>query len=127
MSCRVTWRREASCNSRGASSAWSRFIERRRQDKYDEYRATRLVERFAATAANVGLARDTESCAGLPGIASPQVLHVAFFDEVETLTVRMLPGQLVREYQDRAAQLAEGLGVASVSFRWRSHGIAIAE
>ena len=128
MSCRILWHRdEASCNSRGASSVFARFIARRRQFKRDELRASRLVERFAATAANVGLARDTESCAGIPGLAAPQVLYVSLADDVERITIRTLPGQLIREYRDRAAQLAEGLGVSSVSFHWRAHGTIIAE
>lgn len=126
MSCRITWRREAS-RTRGASSAWSRWTQRRRQDREDEQRASTLAARFAATAANLGLARDTESCAGVPGIDSPQVTHVVLGDDVERLTVRMLPGQLVREYQQHAAELAEGLGVRSVSFHWRAHGTVIAE
>lgn len=123
----VTWHREAPCTTRGASSILTRWLERRREHRHDEQRASRLVSRFLAVAGNVGLSQDTESCAGIPGLSAPQVRHVTLGAEVEKLTIQMLPGQLVKQYQALASEMAEGLGVASVAFHWRLHGVVIAE
>lgn len=115
----VMWEREVS-NS-GASRSLSRWFERRRQHRHDEDRVSRLVHRFLATAAGSDLARDTESCAGLPGIATPQVVSVRL-GHTDRLLVRMMSGQIPADYVKVRQRLAEGLGVPSVRIRPRSEG-----
>lgn len=117
----VTWRREQSPHAE-VSRGLARWLDRRRQDRWDEQHAASLVERFLAAAYGAGLCRDTESCAGLPGLASPRVLSVVLGDP-DRLLVQMMSAQLVRDYEAVADRLAEGLGVPRVRIRVRSHGL----
>lgn len=121
----VTWRREADHSFFGGPIR--RWLDRRRFDAADEQRAFELVRRWNLSTGGVGLTRDTSSCAGIPGLAAPQVVHVVLGSGIDRLTIRMLPGQLLAHFQDYAAELAEGLGVAAVRFRWRSHGLIVAD
>lgn len=125
ISTQVTWRRENDHLFYGGPIR--RMLDRRRLDRADEQRAFELVRRWNLAAGGVGLTRDTSSCAGIPGLSAPQVIHVVLGQGIDRLTVRMLPGQLMADYQDYAAELAEGLGAAAVRFRWRSHGLIIAD
>jgi hypothetical protein len=115
----VTWRREASIAgaSRSACPGW---LARRRQGRVDRDRAGLLVRRFLNGAAGAHLSRDTQSCAGLVGLVSPQVVHVVLGEKTDRLIVRMLPGQLVTDYQERSAKLAEALGVHALRITRRS-------
>lgn len=121
----ITWRREGDHEYVGGPIR--RWLDRRRLEQADTDRASELVNRFYATVGGLGLGRDTSSCAGIPGFATPTVAHVVLGSTVERLTIRIMPGQLMSEYQDRAAAFAEGLGGASCIFRHRAHGLIIAE
>lgn len=119
----ITWSREALASAGASRSPLTRWFARRRQDERDAERASALVRAFLATAANVGLCQDTESCAGIPGTATPMVRHVRLGEDSDRLMVEVLPGQLVSDYQDKAAQLAEGLGGYRVIIKRRSHKV----
>lgn len=121
----ITWRREG--DHKYVGGPIRRWLDRRRLEQADTDRASELVNRFYATVGGLGLGRDTSSCAGIPGFATPTVAHVVLGSTVERLTIRIMPGQLMAEYQDRAAAFAEGLGGASCIFRHRAHGLIIAE
>ncbi|MBV9407060.1 MAG: hypothetical protein JO211_17055 [Acidobacteriaceae bacterium] len=75
-----------------------------------------------ASAYGVGLCRDTQSAAGVPGIAAPRVVSVVF-GELTRLLIAMQPGQLIKDYTAVADRLAEGLAVPRVRFRPRGHGL----
>jgi len=84
-----------------------------------------LASRFVAAAAGLGLADDTQSCAGLPGLRSPQLYHVRFLDDCVQVYVQMLPGQLMADYEERSAELAEAMGGVSLTWRHRAHGYIV--
>lgn len=116
----ITWERiESVADDRPAFVRW---LHARRQDRVDAEIASRLAQRFIATVAGAGLCRHTESCAGIPGYATPQVLHVRL-GEVPRLTVRMMPGQVPGDYHEIASALAEGLGVHRVRITRRVRGL----
>ena len=115
----ITWRRDGEvCEFGGVLRRW---LDRRRLETADAARVSELARRFLAVAGGVGLSRDTSSCAGIPGLSSPRVRHVVL-GAVETITVEMLPGQLVADYAAEAESFAEGLGCHSVEFTRRRHG-----
>lgn len=121
----ITWRREADPELRGGPIR--RWLDRRRIEQVDTERASNLVSRFQRTSAGLGLGRETSSCAGIPGFAAPRVLHVVLGSIVDRITVQVLPGQMLGDYQQVADQLAEGLGMASCHVRWRDYGVLILE
>ncbi|WP_431879914.1 FtsK/SpoIIIE domain-containing protein [Amycolatopsis sacchari] len=93
----------------------------------DAHRASVLVNRFLNGCAGIGLTRDTESCAGIPGMASPRVCHVTLGRDTDRLVVQMLPGQLVDEYERSAGRLAEALGAHHLRIRRRAFGVITLE
>lgn len=118
----VMWDREAPRDMRGVPFLM-RYQVRRRRDRADQARAASLARGFVAGASGVGLTRDTESCAGIGGMAVPRVHHVCLGRRSDRLTVQMLPGQMVGEYQDHAAELAESLGAEHLRIRRVRHGV----
>lgn len=116
----ITWSREVSGRAGASRSPLRRWLARRERDVRDEQRAHDLVEAFIATACNVGLARDTQSCAGIPGTVTPTVVHVVIGETFDRLIVETMPGQLVEDYQAVASKLARGMGGARAYIRQRS-------
>jgi hypothetical protein len=117
----ITWFREASATT-GASWPFSRsWWRERRQDESDAARAQWLAQRFTVAVANLGLARHTESCAGLPGIATPVVRSVRLGD-VERLLIEVMPGQTVATFRAESKGLAEALGCHHVRISRRGPG-----
>lgn len=117
----ITWFREASATTEASwpfSRSWWRD---RRQDQDDAARALYLAKRFTVAVSNLGLSRHTESCAGLPGIATPVVRSVRVGD-VERLLVEVLPGQTPAEYRAESKGIAEALGCHHVRIRRRGPG-----
>jgi|GEM_PF-2557706 len=102
-----------------------RWWHRRRADHQDQRKAKVLASRFLAAAAGLGLADDTQSCAGLPGIRTPELYHVRFLDDCVQVYVQMLPGQLMADYEERSAELAEAMGGVSLTWRHRAHGYIV--
>jgi S-DNA-T family DNA segregation ATPase FtsK/SpoIIIE len=121
----LTWYREASTVEASRLSFTGRR-QARRQRRADEARAYFLARRFTAAASNLGLARDTQSCAGIPGLAVPVVVSVRLGDP-DRLLVAMMPGQVPEDFTAAAAGLAESLGVHRVDIRRRSHGFVFVE
>lgn len=122
----ITWHREAP--STGASRPfWTRFLHARRQDQVDAEKAYRLARRFIAAASNLGLGRHTESCAGMPGWSTVQVLHVTLGKVNDRMTVRLMPGQTVGDVRAVAGELAETLGVHRFWVTLRAPGIVLVE
>lgn len=122
----ITWEREAS-NVGASRSPLTRWFARRRQDNLDADRASSLVRRFLAGVAGVGLARDTQSCAGIPGLSIPRITHVTLGANSDRLVLELLPGQLMEEYEEKAGQLAEAVGAAHLRFRRITHGFLAIE
>lgn len=85
-------------------------------------RAGRLVEAFSLAAEQVGLARSTTSAAGIPGEATPRVLHVELGQQ-PYLMVRLLPGQVVEDVQAGEERLTAALGVDRVTITQRTRQV----
>lgn len=117
----ITWSREALHNTGASRSPLKRWFSRRQHDNRDEQRATNLASAFIAAACNLGLARDTTSCAGIPGTATPIVRHVRLGQDCDRLMVETMPGQLVDDYEAVAPKLARALGGARCYIQERSH------
>lgn len=120
----ITWYRKDDNLGNGVIT---RFMKRRNQEEWDRRRCAELVRRFGEAAQSLGLAKDTTSNVGIPGLVAPQVTHIVFNGVVERLTIRMLPGQLIEQYRSLTRELAEALGVAGISFHRRTHGVVILE
>lgn len=121
----ITWHREDDTLGHGG---WiNRFIERRSQEDHDKRRCADLAGRWGSAVQALGLTKDTMSNVGIPGLAAPRIIHIAFDGAVERFTVRMLPGQLIDQYRDLTRELCEALGVAGLTFRRRTHGVLIVE
>lgn len=110
---------------RSTRRSTSRWWHRRRADHQDQRKAKMLASRFLAAAAGLGLADDTQSCAGLPGLRSPQLYHVRLLDDCVQVYVQMLPGQLMADYEECSAELAEAMGGVSLTWRHRAHGYIV--
>lgn len=78
-----------------------------------------MGRRWRATCYTAGLAEDTESCAGLPGAAFPEVRSIVLGDDADRLIVQMIPGQIDRDFKAQAQRLASGMGVPRVRVRER--------
>lgn len=89
-----------------------RWWHRRRADHQDQRQAKMLASRFVAAAAGLGL-------------GSPQLYHVRFLDDCVQVYVQMLPGQLMADYEERSAELAEAMGGVSLTWRHRAHGYIV--
>lgn len=119
----ITWHREAPTSPGASRPFWARFVHSRREDQRHAEKASRLAKRFIAAASNLDLGRHTESCAGLPGWQSLQVLHVTLGDVDDRLMVRLMPGQTAADVRAVAGELAETLGVHFVRVNLRAPGI----
>ena len=106
-------------------SVLGRWLHRRRTDRQDVRKAHGIAARFLAAAAGLGLAEDTQSCAGTPGLRSPQLYHVILGADDVRIFVKMLPGQLLADYEEHSAALAEAMGGVSLTWKQRAHGYIV--
>lgn len=106
-------------------SVLGRWLHRRRTDRQDVRKAHGIAARFLAAAAGLGLAEDTQSCAGTPGLRSPQLYHVSLGADDVRIFVKMLPGQLLADYEEHSAALAEAMGGVSLTWKQRAHGYIV--
>lgn len=106
-------------------SVLGRWLHRRRTDRQDARKAHGIAARFLAAAAGLGLAEDTQSCAGTPGLRSPQLYHVSLGADDVRIFVKMLPGQLLADYEEHSAALAEAMGGVSLTWKQRAHGYIV--
>lgn len=118
----ITWSREALASAGASRSPLTRWLARRRQDAVDQERASGLARRFLAGVVGVGLAQDSVSCAGLPGVSTPRITHVTIGTDYDRLVVEMLPGQVIEHYREKAGLLAEAVGAACLRFRRITYG-----
>lgn len=124
---RIAWRRDVtSMEVASRRLPLSRWLARRRQDETDASRAAWLVETFREVCWTAGLCQDTESCAGIPGSATPTVSGVCL-GGIERLTIQMRAGQKLSDFERVASRLAEGLRVSRVRFRQKRPGTIVIE
>lgn len=116
----IEWRREPS--SRGFRRphllGW---LDQRRQERRDLELVQGMAQRWLATCFIAHLAKDTESCAGIPGTSAPRLLSIVLADHADRLTVEMLPGQTAKDFREQAARLAEGMRVPQVRITQRKN------
>src|SRR5690606_4483205 len=115
----IEWRREAPPAAPAALTPWGRRREVRRAHEADAERVAELLRRWRATCYTAGLAEDTESCAGIPGAAFPEVRSVVLGSDSDRLMVETIPGQVAKDYQAQAHRIAAGMGVPRVRIRQR--------
>jgi S-DNA-T family DNA segregation ATPase FtsK/SpoIIIE len=77
--------------------------------------------RWADTVDGANLVHRDLNAAGIPHTSAPQV-HWADPGPPVTLLVRMLPGQVVADFQAQAHRIAEGMGVPMVRITHAGHG-----
>jgi hypothetical protein len=95
---------------------------RRRCERDDQVLAQWMVAQLHGAFYEAGLATDTTSCAGLPGVRGPTVTSVRM-GPAPHVSIRPLPGQLLGDYQAAAARLAAALHVAQVRLTRRPNGL----
>lgn len=113
----VMWYREAP--NRGPSGRLSKWLHKRRDQREDSERAAALTARLHAACYGVGLAEDTESCAGLPGLTVPKVESITFGPDMDRMIIRMMPGQAMSDWSKVADRLALHLGYGRIRIRPR--------
>jgi hypothetical protein len=107
----------------GCHRSWwtPRWLQRRQEAKELVRWTWEVVGRWNDALEGSGLAHRTFTAARLPHRAAPQVHSVDPGPPV-ALLVRMLPGQVVRDFQDRADRIAAGMDVPMVRITNCSHG-----
>jgi hypothetical protein len=90
-----------------------RWLRRRRREDELSRWASELVWQWCDTMEGTHLAHATRTAAGIHHIVAPRVRSVDPGPPV-TLSVSMLPGQLVEDFQAESHRIAEGMGVPMV-------------
>jgi S-DNA-T family DNA segregation ATPase FtsK/SpoIIIE len=97
------------------------WLRRRREAQRLAWWTTTLGWRWSDTVDGANLVNRTITAGGLPCTSTPVVRSVHPGPPV-TLVVRMLPGQVVGDFQAQAHRLAEGMGVPMVRIAHHGHG-----
>jgi hypothetical protein len=108
----------ASSRSRWTPLGW---LRRRREAERLAWWTTTLGWRWSDTADGANLAHRSVTAGGLPCTSTPLVCSADPGPPV-TLVVRMLPGQVVDDFQAQAHRIAEGMGVPMVRITHYGHG-----
>lgn len=98
-----------------------RWLQRRRQADDLTRWASEVIWQWNDTLNNTDLAHHTVTAARLPIMVAPQVHSIDPGPPV-TLLVRMLPGQVVHDFQTAAHRLAAGMDVPDVRVTPCGHG-----
>jgi len=98
--------------------AWwtPRWLRRQRESNELEKWANEVLWQWAATMDGAQLSHASSTAGGIQHTTAPQVHSVDPGPPV-TLLVRMLPGQVVEDFQDQAHRIAEGMGVPMVQIK----------
>ncbi len=109
---------------RGRRGWWRtpRWLQRKRQADELARWANEVALLWNDTMDGTDLAHHTVTAARLPFLLAPQVQSVDPGPPV-TLRVRMLPGQLVDDYQAQAHRIAAGMDVPMVCISSCGHGV----
>jgi hypothetical protein len=97
------------------------WLRRRREAERLAWWTTVQGWRWADTVDGANLVHRDLNAAGIPHTSAPQV-HWADPGPPVTLLVRMLPGQVVADFQAQAHRIAEGMGVPMVRIAHAGHG-----
>jgi hypothetical protein len=104
-------------------SWWTpRWLQRRREADELARWASEVVGQWNDTMDTTDLAHHTVTAARLPLLVAPQVQSVDPGPPV-TLVVRMLPGQVVEDFQAQAHRIAAGMDVPMVRIMPCGHGL----
>jgi S-DNA-T family DNA segregation ATPase FtsK/SpoIIIE len=104
-------------------SWWTpRWLQRKREADELARWASEVALHWNDTMDGTGLAHHTVTAARLPFLLAPQVQSVDPGPPV-TLLVRMLPGQLVDDFQSQAHRIAAGMDVPMVRISSYRHGL----
>jgi S-DNA-T family DNA segregation ATPase FtsK/SpoIIIE len=104
-------------------SWWTpRWLQRRREADELARWAGEVAWQWNDTMDNTDLAHHTVTAARLPLMVAPRVQSVDPGPPV-TLLVRMLPGQLVEDFQTQAHRIAAGMDVPMVRITPCGHGL----
>lgn len=99
-----------------------RWLQRQREADELARWASEVAMLWNDTMDGTDLAHHTVTAARLPFLLAPQVQSVDAGPPV-TLRVRMLPGQLVDDFQARAHRIAAGMDVPMVRISSCGHGV----
>jgi hypothetical protein len=99
-----------------------RWLERRREDDQLGRWANEVMWQWNDTMDGIGLARRTSSAGRIPLLVVPEVELVEPGPPV-TLLVRVLPGQIVDDFQAQAHRIAAGMDVPMVHITPCGHGL----
>lgn len=110
----IEWRREVPALPASRRPHVLGWLDRRRQQAEDDERVIEMGRRWRSTCYTAGLAEDTESCAGIPGAAFPEVRSIVLGPDADRLMVQLIPGQLAKDFKAQADRLAAGMGVPRV-------------
>ena len=97
------------------------WLRRRHEAQRLAWWTTQLGWRWADTVDGANLVHRDLNAAGIPCSSTPQ-LNWADPGPPVTLLVRMLPGQVVADFQAQAHRIAEGMGVPMVRISHAGHG-----
>jgi len=97
------------------------WLRRRREAERLAWWTTVQGWRWADTIDGANLVHRDFNAAGIPHTSTPQV-HWADPGPPVTLLVRMLPGQVVADFQAQAHRIAEGMGVPMIRIAHAGHG-----
>ena len=97
------------------------WLRRRREAQRLAWWTTVLGWQWSDTVDGANLVHRTMTAGGIPHTSAPQVHSVDISPPV-TLLVRMLPGQIVADFQAQAHRIAEGMGVPMVRIAHHGHG-----
>jgi len=104
-------------------SRWMpRWLQRQRKADEPAWWVNEVTLHWNDTMDGTDLAHHTVTAARLPFLLAPQVQSVDPGPPV-TLLVRMLPGQLVDDFQARAHRIAAGMDVPMVRISSCGHGL----
>lgn len=104
-------------------SRWTpRWLQRRREADELARWASDVVWQWNDTMDGTDLAHHTVTAARLPLLLAPQVQSV-FPGPPVTLVVRLLPGQVVDDFQAQAHRIAAGMDVPMVDITPCGHGL----
>jgi hypothetical protein len=97
------------------------WLRRRREAQRLAWWTTVLGWQWSDTVEGAKLVWHNLNAAGIPCTSAPQ-LHSADPGPPVTLLVRMLPGQVIGDFQAQAHRIAEGMGVPMVRMTHAGHG-----
>jgi hypothetical protein len=104
-------------------SWWTpRWLQRRREDDELARWASKVMWQWNDTMDNTNLAHHTVTASRLPIMVAPQVESVDPGPPV-TLLVRMLPGQVIDDFEAEAHRIAAGMDVPAVRVTPCGHGL----